>query len=99
VVKDDQSPKRIDRFLAEVENFEAAQQLGENGKKFKIDLQRLLYSLLWLHNATLPEFHLQLGARSGGLVRLYHNLAARRAELPRPNSQHRSGRTPFGTWR
>jgi hypothetical protein len=46
VVKDDQSPKRIHRCLAEVENFEAAQQLGENGKKFKIDLQRLLYSLL-----------------------------------------------------
>jgi hypothetical protein len=31
-----------------------------DGKKFKIDSQRLFYSLQWLHNGTPPDFHLQL---------------------------------------
>jgi hypothetical protein len=33
--------------------------LGADGKKFKIDPQRLLYSLQWLPNGTPPDLHLQ----------------------------------------
>lgn len=53
-MKDDQSPKRIDCYVVEVENFDPAQQLGENGKKFRIEPQRLPYSLQWLHKRTPP---------------------------------------------
>jgi hypothetical protein len=36
-----------------------------NGKKFKLDPQRLLYSLQWLHKGTLPDLHWQLVRESG----------------------------------
>jgi hypothetical protein len=42
-----------------VQDFTAAASGGE-GKKFKIDPQRLLYSLQWKHNGSPPDFHLQL---------------------------------------
>jgi hypothetical protein len=42
-----------------VQDFTAAAPTGE-GKRFKIDPRRLLYSLQWLHNGTPPDFHLQL---------------------------------------
>lgn len=60
LVKDDQSPKCIDCYLVEVENFYAAQRLEANEKKFKIEPQCLLYSLQWLHKGTPPDLHLQL---------------------------------------
>jgi hypothetical protein len=34
--------------------------VGAGAKKFKVDPQRLLYSLQWKHNGTPPDFHLQL---------------------------------------
>jgi hypothetical protein len=43
----------------EVEDFAAA-ALGGKGKKFKLEPQRLLYSLQWRHNATPPDLHLRL---------------------------------------
>jgi hypothetical protein len=46
--------------MVEVENFDAVQQLGENGKRFKIAPQRLLYSLQWLQKGKPAEFHLAL---------------------------------------
>jgi hypothetical protein len=33
---------------------------AQTEKKFKIEPQRLLYSLQWKHNGTPPDFHLQL---------------------------------------
>jgi hypothetical protein len=39
---------------------DAAAALSEEGKKFKIVPQRLLYSLQWKHNAHPPDFHLSL---------------------------------------
>jgi hypothetical protein len=67
---DASGPRSINVYLVEVQEFTAA-ALGENdrlkndqsfdgGKKFKIDPQRLLYSLQWKHNATPPDLHLQL---------------------------------------
>ena len=46
-------PRSINAYLVDVLDFDA-------GKKFKIDPQRLLYSLQWQHNATPPDLHLQL---------------------------------------
>jgi hypothetical protein len=43
-----------------VQDFTAAASGGADAKKFKADLQRLLYSLQWRHNATPPDPHLQL---------------------------------------
>jgi hypothetical protein len=40
-----------------VQDFTAAAPTGE-GKRFKIDPRRLLYSLQWLHNGTPPDLHL-----------------------------------------
>jgi hypothetical protein len=50
-------PRSINSYFVEVQD---AAALGEDGKKFKIDPQRLLYSLQWLHNASPPDLHLQL---------------------------------------
>jgi hypothetical protein len=52
-------PRSINCYLVEAQDFTAAAPTGE-GKKFKIDPQRLLYSLQWLHNSSPPDFHLQL---------------------------------------
>jgi hypothetical protein len=52
---DDQSPKRIDCYSIDVEDF-----TGRNGKKFKLDPQRVLFSLRWVHNAIPPDFDLLL---------------------------------------
>jgi hypothetical protein len=43
--------------LVDVQEFGAAAPGGE-GKKFKLDPQRLMYSLQWKHNATPPDFEL-----------------------------------------
>jgi hypothetical protein len=56
---DDTGPRCINCYLVEVEDFTAAAPSGE-GKKFKIDPQRLLYSLQWKHDGTPPDLHLQL---------------------------------------
>jgi hypothetical protein len=42
-----------------VQDFTAAAPTGDV-KKFKMDPPRLLYSLHWRHNATPPDFHLEL---------------------------------------
>jgi hypothetical protein len=52
-------PRSISAYLVEVQDFTAAAPTGE-GKKFRIDPRRLLYSLHWKHNATPPDFNLQL---------------------------------------
>jgi predicted DNA-binding transcriptional regulator YafY len=64
-------PRSINCYLVEAQDFTAAAPTGE-GKKFKIDPQRLLYSLQWLHNSSPPDFHLQLvrRARSGAHLKL-----------------------------
>jgi hypothetical protein len=43
-----------------VQDVTAAASGGADAKRFKVDLQRLLYSLQWCHNATPPDPHLQL---------------------------------------
>jgi hypothetical protein len=50
-------PRSINAYLVKVED---AAALGADVKKFKIEPQRLLYSLQWLHNGTPPDFQLQL---------------------------------------
>jgi hypothetical protein len=58
---DDRSPKRIDCYLVEVQNFDAAKALGANdAKKCKLDPQRILFSLQYQHNAIPPDFYLVL---------------------------------------
>jgi hypothetical protein len=52
-------PCSINCYLVEVLDFTAA-ALGREGKKFKIDQQRLLYSLHWKHEGTPPDIHLRL---------------------------------------
>jgi hypothetical protein len=66
-----------------VQDFAAAAPT-EEGKRFKVDPQRLLYSLQWLHNGTPPDFNLQLVRDSGSVVRVRRHRAARHALLPRP---------------
>jgi hypothetical protein len=56
---DTTGPRCNNCYLVEVQDFAAAAPGGE-GKKFKIDPQRLLDSLQWLHTATPPDFNLQL---------------------------------------
>jgi hypothetical protein len=56
---DHNGPRSINCYLTEVQDFTAAAPGGE-GKKFKIDPQRLLYSLQWKHSGSPPDFHLQL---------------------------------------
>jgi hypothetical protein len=41
-------------------DFTAAPSGDADAKRFKIDPQRLLYSLQWKHNATPADLHLQL---------------------------------------
>jgi hypothetical protein len=50
-------PRSINCYFVEVED---AAALGADGKKFKIDPRRLLYSLQWRHNGTPPDLYLQL---------------------------------------
>jgi hypothetical protein len=50
----------INCYLVEVPDFTAAALGGADAKRFKIDPQRLLYSLQWKHNCTPPDFHLSL---------------------------------------
>jgi hypothetical protein len=52
-------PRSINSYLVEVQDFTAA-ALGGEGKKFKLDPQRILFSLQWLHNATPPDLHLSV---------------------------------------
>ena len=52
---DDTGPRCINCYRVEVENFAAV-----DGKKFKFDPQRLLYSLQYQHNAIPPDFDLVL---------------------------------------
>jgi hypothetical protein len=54
---DASGPPSINDYLVEVED---AAAIGAGAKKFKVDPQRLLYSLQWNHNGTPPDFHLQL---------------------------------------
>jgi hypothetical protein len=72
VVKDDLSPKQIDRYLVKVENFDAIRQLDENGRKFTIDPQRLLCALRWKRKRHTARCRAGAGARaqSAGLVSL-----------------------------
>jgi hypothetical protein len=48
-------PRSINVYRVDVQDFAAV-----DGRKFKIDPQRLLYSLQWQHNGTAPDLHLQL---------------------------------------
>jgi hypothetical protein len=48
-------PRSINVYRVDVQDFAAI-----DGMKFKIDPQRLLYSLQWQHNGTPPDLHLQL---------------------------------------
>jgi hypothetical protein len=41
-------------------DFTAKVSGGADAKRFKIEPQRLLYSLQWRHNGTPPGLHLQL---------------------------------------
>jgi hypothetical protein len=50
-------PRSINAYLVEVED---AAALGADGKKFKIEPARLVYSLRWLHKAEPPDFELVL---------------------------------------
>jgi hypothetical protein len=52
-------PRSISAYLVEVQDFTAAALVGE-GRKFKLDPQRLLDSLQWKHNAAPPDLHLQV---------------------------------------
>jgi hypothetical protein len=48
-------PRSINVYLVDLLDFAAV-----DGNKFKIDPQRLLYSLRWQRNGTPPDLHLQL---------------------------------------
>jgi len=52
--------RSISCYLVEVLDFSAAASGGADAKRFKIDPERLLYSLLWKHNGKPPDLHLQL---------------------------------------
>jgi hypothetical protein len=75
-------PRSINCYLVEVRDFAAAAPSGE-GKKFKINPRRLLYSLQWTHNATPPDFELvPVQAEPPGLGRDRKFDAARRLAAP-----------------
>jgi hypothetical protein len=57
---DSAGPCSIKCYFVEVQDFTAAASGGADAKRFKVDPQRLLYSLQWRHNATPPDPHLQL---------------------------------------
>jgi hypothetical protein len=50
---DIRSPRRIDCYAIDVSDFD-----GGNGKTFKLDPQRVLFSLQYKHNAVPPDFEL-----------------------------------------
>lgn len=49
------APRRINCYLVNVRDFAAI-----NGKTYKVDPQRQLYALQWLHNGRSPDLHLQV---------------------------------------
>jgi hypothetical protein len=57
---DTTGPRSINVYLFEVRDFSAEAVGGADAKRFKIEPQRLLYSLQRLHNGTPPDFQLQL---------------------------------------
>jgi hypothetical protein len=57
---DDSGPRCSNCYFVKVED---AAAIGANAKKFKVDPQRLLYSLQWRHNATPPHLQAPLGRR------------------------------------
>jgi hypothetical protein len=57
---DTTGPRSINVYLFEVRDFSAEAAGGADAKRFKIEPQRLLYSLQRLHNGTPPDFQLQL---------------------------------------
>jgi len=52
---DENGPRCINCYAVEIEPLDAV-----DGIKFKIDPQRLVYSLQWKHNAHPPDLHLAL---------------------------------------
>lgn len=54
---DDEGPRLICCYQVDVLD---APQLGEDGKKFKFDPQRMLYALAWKHKAVPADLELQL---------------------------------------
>ena len=52
---DDSGPRTINCYVYPAESFDSVQ-----GKGFKVEPQRLVYSLQRLHKAIPPDFHLQL---------------------------------------
>jgi hypothetical protein len=71
---DASGPHSINCYFVEVEE---AVALGADGKKFKIEPQRLLYSLQWKHNGHATGFSLAARARSAALVRFRRCYAVR----------------------
>jgi hypothetical protein len=55
-----ESPLPPEVFERRRAQLRVARRVGADGKKFKIDPQRLLYSPQWKHNGTPPDFHLSL---------------------------------------
>jgi hypothetical protein len=80
---DQSGPRSINCYLVEVEDYTPA-LLGGEGKKFKIDPRRLLYSLQWLHNGMPPDFNLQLVRDPALWFNFVANMRARRACQARP---------------
>jgi hypothetical protein len=54
---DKREPRRICVYLVDVLD---AAQIGEDGKKFKFDPERLLYALRWKHRAAPADVKLVL---------------------------------------
>jgi hypothetical protein len=59
---DDSGPRSINCYSVERERFD-----GIDGCKFKLDPQRLIYSLQWQHKAEPPDFELVLMQQDAAL--------------------------------
>jgi hypothetical protein len=57
---DETAPRSINVYLVDAQDIDPVSGLAENGKRFKIGPDRLLYALRWLHKASPPDLDLTL---------------------------------------